>query len=307
MSSASCLFCSYTARVDNVNVHTARSHHEEMMADVDQAMAKIAIRSKTPLMWKRYDNKLAYAYCLTCKKVSMGDPLHFKKRHSEKLCQSGWTTYQHLFLAKAPAEEMEAEPINEIVGSSEIPKDDSVCIELLRTLNPEFEGTVEQGIKSLIAYIERQKPHVNFLERRLDILERDKNNFDAYKTHHDGNYAHAMKVIDDYSKEIERLKTESGVEEARQKYNQAGKELRETQAELRLAEERRGNRWTEIGAERDAAVKEVKELKVKIEEMKKEWKSEKKEMELEKKELQQELEDLEEKYKKLRRSQRDSD
>jgi len=284
-------------------------HHEEMMSEMDEDVAKIAIRTKTPLVWKREGNELTYTYCLTCKKVSLGDAKNFKKRHGEKLCKSGWATYQELFLSKVPIQEreMEAEPINEIVGSSEIPTDYSVCIDFFQRMNPDFRGTVEQGINSLLKDIVRHKEYAGNLEQQIRTLENQQMSIDQYRRDHKSMYESYETTIKQQCDQIRLIETESGVEEARQKYNQAGKELRETQAELRLAEERRGNRWTEIGAERDTAVKEVKELKFKIEEMKKEWKSEKKEMELEKKELQQELEDLEEKYKKLRRSQRDSD
>ena len=239
------------------------------MADVDQEMAKIAIRTKTPLVWKRQGNKLTYSYCLTCKKVSMGDPIHFKTRHSDKICKSGWATYQDLFLAKAPVEEAEAEaeaePVNEIVGSSEIPKDYSVCMEFFKSRNPDFAGTVEQGIFGLLKELERYKKQ----------------------------YEYYSNTIEQQSQKIRSIEKESGIEQAKQEYYKEKKEYQEKVEDMRREEERLRDAWGRLKTERDTAVKD-------LEQAKKKWDSDKKE-------LQQDYDELEDKYKKLRRSQRDSD
>ena len=267
------------------------------MADVDQEMAKIAIRTKTPLVWKRQGNKLTYSYCLTCKKVSMGDPIHFKTRHSDKICKSGWATYQDLFLAKAPVEEAEAEaeaePVNEIVGSSEIPKDYSVCMEFFKSRNPDFAGTVEQGIFGLLKELERYKKNADNAERQVRTLENSQMSLDYYREEHKKQYEYYSNTIEQQSQKIRSIEKESGIEQAKQEYYKEKKEYQEKVEDMRREEERLRDAWGRLKTERDTAVKD-------LEQAKKKWDSDKKE-------LQQDYDELEDKYKKLRRSQRDSD
>jgi hypothetical protein len=278
-----------------------------MMANVDEEMAKIAIRSRTPLVWKREGNKLAYAYCLTCKKVSLGDAINFKKRHSEKLCKSGWTTYQDLFLAKAPLEEAEVEPVNEIVGSSEIPKDYSVCIDIFRAMNPDFAGTVEQGIKSLLRDLERHKKNADNSERQVRTLENSQMSLEHYREEHKKQYEYYSKTIVEQSEKIRSIEKESGVEQARQEYYQAKKEHNDQKAKMLQEEIRLCGKWEELEKERDKARQEVVQMKKESASEKEEMEQDKQRWKKEKRELEKDLDDLQEKYNKLKRSQRDSD
>lgn len=305
MSQATCQFCPQTARIDSMNLHMVKHHHDEMMADVSEEMARYAINHKTPVIWKKEGNKLAYAYCLTCKKVSMGDCTNFKNKHITTTCKGGWETYKDQFLSKAPSQEEEVR--NEIVGSTEIPNNDAIYKAMLLEYNPDFDGTIQEGIKGLVSESQRRKPELERLENRISTLEREKIVYDRFKEKMEGDYNHAMKVIDKYAAEIFHLKSQSGIEEERKKQLLEGQELRKALAEVRQTQNERDGRWTEIGEERAIAVEELKKEKAKFEQKEKEWKKEKKELVDEKKEVEEQLEELQDKYKKLRRSQKESD
>jgi len=260
MASVNCLFCSYTGRIDNVNQHIGKNHHNEMMANVNEEMARYVINHKTPVVWKREGNKLAFAYCLTCKKASINDANGFKTKHTEAICKGGWATYKDLFLSKVPVGEETEEVRNEIVESAEADLAYSPHIKAI--LGKDFEGTTEDGFVSIQAQIKKYETKNKELRDTNDTLQRQnglqKADIEKLK---DG-----IQFRDDihmkYILQIEQMKRESGVFEAQEEIKAINKILLEKEHEISRLEKRCG----ELGDQS----KELGELTKQVEALKKE-------------------------------------
>ena len=308
MTSVECPFCTYLGRVDNVCNHVAKTHHAEMMADVDEEMARIAVRAKTPLLWKRTGHRLAYAYCLTCRKVSLGDAVAFKAKHSTAGCRRGWGAVEDLFVAKLPVPALAPAPAPASPTDPEAPP--CVCQrQAIALLSTHYDGsppaTVEKGLRRLLLELASSKDREASLEKELDEQERTRHECEEWleEAKRDADYYKLM--WDTTFHEKEALKRKEGIDQLKQELTEATSALRDREKVIREAEETRGHRWVEIAEERDSALKQVEALKAKGEESKKEWKKEKKDMAEEIKELEEEVDALKDKVRRLRKAHDD--